>query len=202
MLSNGTSGDINSINFRNPRPAQPHFEMIREVAGRVADAVFESYGEVKHQESVKLVMAEHKLTLGVRQPTPAELERAKRFLAESDNSKAPRRAKAYAQMALNLADREPTEEIILQAIRIGDVGIAAIPCEVFVEIGLEIKEISPLPETFTIELANGWSRYLPTPRQHRLGGYETWLGSNMLEKSASDKITDVIVQLLHETASE
>ena len=65
-------------------------------------------------------------------------------------------------------------KVVLQALRIGDLGICAIPCEVFVEIGLELRKKSPLKQTFTIELANGYNGYLPTPEQHKLGGYETW----------------------------
>jgi len=94
----------------------------------------------------------------------------------------------------------PTEDIILQALRIGDVGIVSIPCEVFAEIGLYIKDRSPLKTTFTVELANGWNRYLPTPRQHRLGGYETWLGTNMLEIQASEKIERVVLDLLRDVS--
>ena len=30
-------------------------------------------------------------------------------------------------------------------------------------------------------LAHGYYGYLPTPRHHELGGYETWLGTNRLE---------------------
>lgn len=62
----------------------------------------------------------------------------------------------------------------LQALRIGELGIVAIPCEVFTAIGLDIKKMSPMKKTFTIELANGYNGYLPTPEQHKLGGYETW----------------------------
>jgi hypothetical protein len=38
MLSNGTSGDINNINFRNPRPRRAVFEQIGVVASKTADA--------------------------------------------------------------------------------------------------------------------------------------------------------------------
>jgi neutral ceramidase len=84
----------------------------------------------------------------------------------------------------------------MQAFRIGDLGIAAIPFEVFTEIGLEIKARSPFKDTFTIELANGSNGYLPTPPQHDLGGYETWLGTNRVEREASVKITARILELL------
>ena len=39
--------------------------------------------------------------------------------------------------------------IMLQTFRIGDLGIAAIPFEVFTETGLEIKQKSPFKPTFT-----------------------------------------------------
>ena len=34
--------------------------------------------------------------------------------------------------------------------------------------------------------------YLPTPEQHALGGYETWLGTNLVEVDASTKIEQTI----------
>ena len=76
--------------------------------------------------------------------------------------------------------------------------MAAIPFEVFTETGLEIKARSPFPDTFTIELANGGYGYLPTPAQHALGGYETWLGTNRVETAASDKIVAKLLELLAE----
>lgn len=201
MLSNGTSGDINNINFRLPRPEHAPFEQIRRVAGQVADAVAAEYPKLEHSQKISLAMAQRELTVSLRRPTPEQIEQARACLAEPDESKLPRRAKAYARMTLQLAERSPTEELVLQAIRIGDVGITAIPCEVFVEIGLEIKQKSPLDPTFTIELANGHYNYLPTPRQHRLGGYETWMGTNILEVNASRNITQVLLQLLDEVSS-
>ena len=200
IMSNGTSGDVNNINFRNPQPRKEPFEQIRYVAGSVADEVLQVYQKTKHRESITLAMAQRELTLDIRKPTAEQLARAKEFLAETDESKLPLRAKAYAGFTVRLAEMPRTEDLVLQALRIGEVGIASIPCEVFAEIGLDIKDRSPLKPTFTIELANGWNRYLPTPRQHRLGGYETWLGTNMLEIQASEKIEQVVLDLLRDVS--
>ena len=60
----------------------------------------------------------------------------------------------------------------------------------------QIKAKSPFKDTFTIELANGANGYLPTPRQHDLGGYETWLGTNRVEREASVKITARALEML------
>ena len=107
----------------------------------------------------------------------------------------------YARETTQMAKYPPAVTLIVQAHRVGDVGICAIPCEVFVEIGLELKKKSPLRPTFTIELANGYNGYLPTPEQHALGGYETWRArSSYLEVNASRRITDTLLALLNEVA--
>jgi hypothetical protein len=94
----------------------------------------------------------------------------------------------YAQRVLALAEYPETTSIPLQVLRIGDISIGTMPCEVFVEIGLDFKDKSPLQPAFMVELAHGNFGYLPTPRHHKLGGYETWLGTNRLELEASDKL--------------
>ncbi len=82
---------------------------------------------------------------------------------------------------------------MVQTFRIGDLGVAAIPFETFAETGMEIKANSPFKATFVIELANGCYGYLPTAEQHEMGGYETWLSTNKVEKEASGKIVSAIL---------
>lgn len=85
--------------------------------------------------------------------------------------------------------------------RIGKLGIAALPFETFAEIGLKIKSKSPLRPTFVTSLANGAEKYLPTPEQRELGGYETRLGTNRVEKQASVKVTRAPLDLLADVAA-
>ncbi|NGF58357.1 hypothetical protein G5B00_17820, partial [Parapedobacter sp. SGR-10] len=90
--------------------------------------------------------------------------------------------------------KEPdVKSVIVQTFGIGDLGIGALPFEVFAETGLEIKQKSPFPTTFIMELANGAERYLPTPEQHELGGYEAWIGSNIVQKDATVILVDHII---------
>jgi len=63
---------------------------------------------------------------------------------------------------------------------------------------LEIKKRSPFKSSFTIELANGSFGYLPTPEQHQVGGYETWLGTNKVEIESSRKIVTDILKLFNQ----
>jgi len=82
------------------------------------------------------------------------------------------------------------------------VGIAAIPFETFAETGLYLKEKGPLPVTFTVSHANGAYGYLPTPAQHKLGGYETWLGTNRVAVDSEPAIVARLLEQLGELAGE
>ncbi len=201
ILSNGTSADVNNIDFTGKRPRREPFEQVRIVAGKVADKSLEAYRSIEHSSDVTLAMAESILTLDRRKPTDEGYEQAKKVLTVEDESTLPRRAKPYARRAIELYEGPETVDVKLQAVRIGDLRITALPFETFTEIGLALKEKSPLKPTFTISLANGGEGYLPTPAQHELGGYETWLGTNRVEKQASVKITETLLQLLDEVSA-
>src|SRR5262249_10110693 len=158
--------------------------------------------QIRHRDWAPLAMAEKEIELGVRLPNEADTARAKRILEEAKNKKVlTTQAEIYARETVLLAKYPPKVAIKLQALRIGELGVTAIPCEVFVQIGLEIKKKSPFRPTFTIELANGYNGYLPTPEQHQWGGYETWRArSSYLEVDASTKITATLFELLQQIA--
>lgn len=197
LLSNGTSGDINNINFRQKAPARKPYEQIQHVADAVATEAHRVCQGLKYHDFAPLSVAQTELRLGVRLPNAAEVERAEGILAKAQGRSLSTAEEIYARETVLIKEYPKEVPVIVQAMRIGDLGIVAIPCEVFVEIGLEIKARSPLKPTFTIELANGYNGYLPTPEQHRLGGYETWRArSSYLETEASTKIVGAVKELL------
>jgi hypothetical protein len=145
---------------------------------------------------VPLAATREKLTLALRKPDQKMIEQAKSSLTKPEAEKLVHRLeKTYADRVLNLLNWPDNIEIALQTFRIGDLGVAAIPFEVFAETGFEIKAKSPFKTTFTIGIANGYNGYLPTPAQHELGGYETWMGTNKVEKTASEKIVANLLEM-------
>jgi len=197
-MSNGTSGNINNVNYAVPRPKRQPYEQIRLVADECAQAVCGEYKKLVWHDWVPLGMRQRELELAVRKPTQAQLEHANKLLSEPERPDKFPHERSYAQSALLLQNSPETVRVILQAVRIGELGISAIPFEVFSEIGLELKARSPLKPSFTIELANGGYGYLPTPEQHKLGGYETWLGTNKVEVQASTKIVNALLEMFAE----
>ncbi|MDQ3621525.1 MAG: neutral/alkaline non-lysosomal ceramidase N-terminal domain-containing protein [Verrucomicrobiota bacterium] len=197
VMSNGTSGDVNNINFRVRGAKHAPYEKMRIVANDVAAEVFRVFQTIEHRDWVELKAAQTELTLQTRQPTPEMLDRARQVLARPDSvSPFHRHEKTYAERTLKMAEWPKEISIILQAFRIGELGIATTPFETFAETGLELKANSLIKPAFVIELANGGYGYLPTPGQHALGGYETWLGTNRVEVEASRKIVATLLELL------
>lgn len=198
MMTNGTSGDINNIPWTaDKRETFPPYVKMKSVADNLAAASFEAVSNVSYQPWVSLAAEQEEITLGVRKPTDAEVRRAEEIVAKAEGPTMKTMEEIYARETLFMKDYPSQVAILLQVFRIGDLAIAAVPAEVFVEIGLELKAKSPFKPTFTIELANGYNGYLPTPAQHKLGGYETWRArSSYLEEQASDKILQTLFRLL------
>lgn len=198
MLSNGTSGDINNIDFENRRPRSEPYERMQIVAKKVAGKVYDAHQQLSFQDTAALKATLTELSLSVRQPT----KQMQDYLAAiskqpADEKRRHNRELIYHDRIQSLSDAPKMIDVPIQAFAIGNIGIVAIPFETFAEIGLEIKERSPFKHTFVIELANGSFGYLPTPEQHKLGGYETWLGTNYVEVEASRKITETALTLLN-----
>jgi len=198
-MSNGTSGDANCNDYTRAKRREYDYHTV----GRdVARAAFEAYKTIVYHDWVPLVMRERRLVLDVRMPTEQEVTRAREFMKTFAGRKPRNWPEVYARETVMLSGMAPTRELKLQAIRIGDLGIAAIPCEVYGSTGLAIKAASPLGTTMNISLANGCDGYIAPPEQHELGGYTTWRArTSCLEEMAEPKIKAAAVGLLVEVAT-
>jgi hypothetical protein len=196
IMSNGTSGDVNNVNFRVKRAPQPPFQQMRTVANAVAAAVYRAYQTIEHRDWLPLDSAYEEVAMASRRPTPEMITRARSLLAATGASPAwHSREKDYARRVLQRAEAPETVPVALQVLRIGEVAVMSLPVETFAEMGLELKASSPFPKAFTVSMANGYYGYLPTVAQHRLGGYESWVGTNRLEVEAAPKITATLLRL-------
>jgi len=199
MLSNGTSGDINNINFVKRRGRRERYEQINYVANDVASKVYGAMKGLEYKRDITLAARYREPEIDYRKPTADEMAWAKETLAEE----APEGGRKdlpgiYAQRAMSLSQNPKTTPIPLQILVIGDTCIGTMPCEVFAEIGLEFKERSPFKNSVMVSLSHGYFGYLPSPRHFRLGGYETWLGTNRLEPQASVKMLDQLIEMAKE----
>ncbi len=198
MMSQGTAGDLHWMDYSQPRKNIN----IQQYAEALAKIAVEALKKVEYRDWAQLAASEKKLIVGRRVPDEKRLEWAKAILARMQGPVPRSQQEVYAQEALYLYN-EPTRELKLQAIRVGELGIAAIPAEVFGITGLKVKAQSPLLPTLNIELANGAEGYIPPPEQHTLGGYTTWPARTAgLEVQAEPKIVEAVLQCLEEVAGK
>lgn len=201
LLANGTSGDINSIDFRKPRPQNPPYERIRRIAGELAGRVFEAQRDLPHEREVSLAARYREPSVKMRRPDASLLAWADRKLQEAGSG--PRDlSHDYARRTRLAAAYPETAPAPLQVFRLGRVCIGTMPFEAFCETGLNFKRLSPRRPAFLVSLTNGNMGYLPTPDHHRLGGYETWLGTNHVEPDTSEILLRNLLEMAEEIEQE
>ncbi|WP_067725030.1 hypothetical protein [Oceanobacillus damuensis] len=206
VFLNGACGDIQHLNYFNSDDISTR--------GRYWDSKGEEkmnkYGTVLGCEVVKtaltmndrlrggsLVSYSKKISVPIRKVDEETLAWANETM---NNPNSTYREKTLAKEALQVYSLEGTNvEMEIHAISIGDSAILAIPAEVFVEIGLQIKEQSPFNNTMISELSNDWVGYLPTERAFEHGGYETRVArSSKLTESADKIVIEASLKLLQE----
>lgn len=189
-ISQGTSGDLMWMDYGSASKTITLSQYAEDVARSAEKAI----AKIVYQDYAPLAFVEKRLQLSYRLPDEKRLEWAKKVAAQIQDGKPKNIPEVYAQEALFLHELQKTE-LKLQAIRIGDLTIAALPNEVYALTGLKLRSRSPGEFHFNIELANGAEGYIPPPEQHTLGGYTTWPARTAgLEVQAETKIVDTLVE--------
>ena len=197
-MSQGTSGDLMWMDYGSPAKTITLDRYAESVARYAEKAI----ATVVYHDDVPLKIVEKTLRLNYRVPDASRLEWAKPIAAKIENELPKSKTEVYAMEALILDARKSTA-LKLQAIRIGDLTISALPNEVYAITGLKLRAQSPLKNHFNIELANGAEGYIPPPEQHTLGGYTTWPARTAgLEKQAEPKIIDTLLSALEQVSDK
>jgi len=196
IMSQGTSGDLMWPDYGAPKQDPG----LQAYADSVAEVAHRAYQTIQYQRWVPLAMREREMHLHMRVPNEKRLAWARETLKKLDGATPRTLGDIYAGEQIYLHEH-PERDIKLQAIRVGELGILAIPCEVFGITGLKLKAQSPLATNFVIELANGEDGYIPPPELHKLGGYTTWACRTAgLEEQAEPKIVDALLEMLEQVA--
>jgi hypothetical protein len=201
IMSHGCSGDIYRVDYTVPEKERPNPTMAEYTNG-LLDIAMKAYAGINYGDQPTLAMVETRMTLKYRTPDKQRLEWAQRVVKELGNRLAKTPTEVYAREQILLHERQQTE-IVVQALRLGDIGIATTPNETYAITGLKIKAASPLPHTMVIELANGGDGYIPPPEMHAWGGYNTWAARSAgLEVDAEPKIAGAAIAALELVADK
>lgn len=204
MMSNGTSGDVNIWDFMNPeRFPKENYAKTKLIGGDLAQKAYEKMENLVWENETNISVKYKEFTLDIRKPSAEELEMAKKGFIENDfdnlSLKSDMIQRIYDREQVLLNEYPNTSKVSVQAIKIGNLVIGALPGEFFAETGLKLKEGINLHNYFTISLANSYGGYVPPAYEIDRGGYETWRArSSFLEYNAEEKIREKLAELIRE----
>ena len=198
MLFNGAQGDVNNIDvMRGPAEKLAPYVKMEQVARQLAEKSAALLTRIDYSGEAELGGSLEWLDLGVRLPSPEDVKNAQKTLQNTSKNDVFRDLPfVYARETLIMAETWPKrEKVPVQALRIGNTGVACLPGEPFVELGLEMRRKSPLKQQFVLGLSNGHVGYIPTVEAHEQGGYETWRAkTSYLEKDAAPEIVAAMLR--------
>ena len=199
MMANGCQGDINNCDFSRParRPVH-HYSAIERVANVVAAETWKQWNLLREEDfssDIALGAGLREIPFKRRTATAEEMTAAVELY---ESGEAWSDSEWLYARELVLLDQTPLEwNIPVQALRIGNLGIAGLHGEVFVEVGLDIKARSPMGQTMVVGLANGSIGYVASDEALDEGSYETRLCRHVRAPKGTAKLwADTAVELL------
>ncbi|HWB53866.1 MAG TPA: neutral/alkaline non-lysosomal ceramidase N-terminal domain-containing protein [Tepidisphaeraceae bacterium] len=146
-------------------------EQLTVVGDELADAVIRAVRFTRTIEDDRLAVAETNVFFPYG--SMMAVEEMEKLSKRADQARRAEWAKRNLPQARSGLERSG-ENSLMQAMRIGPVGMVAIPGEPMQEIGYEIERISAgkFPDVWPIGYANDKIGYLCTPRMYQEGGYE------------------------------
>jgi neutral ceramidase len=171
IFANGACGDINHVNVNWSDRQKGPGEATR-LATILAGAVCKAYMDTTPITVGAIQASSQIVSLPLAPVTEEEVAAARELLGS--NESVPFIEKVAAHKAIDVASRdgEPIEAEV-QVLALGqDVAWVGLPGEIFVAIGLSIKEASPFQQTYVVELANDKIGYVPSRSAYAEGQYE------------------------------
>lgn len=200
----------------NPDAAQHSFEEVERIGADAAAAVLSALDTLAPIAASPLAARLSRVELPLVDPPHPDAARADLAKAQAD-VKAAQESGAHpywvralgalvsrAERILEMSERGvkgQTLPFAVQAMRVGDLGIAALSGEVFLEFAHEIERQSPAPHTLVLGYSNGCTGYVPTAEAMAEGGYEAresfgWYGTLPLAPSAGAEMVAAALRAL------
>lgn len=197
VFLNGPCGDVTQVDNLNPRPGEFGEAWARRAGTSVGSVALNVLAKAEFVPNVPLGVATEVLALPIRDLGDSDAELVKREAPESGLGTGDDFYLREAALVRARKAKSPTVDVEIQAMRIGESGIASNPAELFCQLGLDVKRGSPWKPTLVVELANGCCGYVATTEAYLGGGYEVRTARcSYLAAGAGDQIANASARLL------
>jgi hypothetical protein len=206
LFGAGTCGDINHVD-----PISKERNKTEMIGNSLGATIGQALAKLKLVDSPALQVHSATVRLPLERVTEQQLARATKLLPAAKAGEKVEffdQVTAYKSIVLeqlhNKTPRvKPTDHINWGLSRawagVGE-AIVFLPGEVFVELGLAIKQGSPYPTTLVVELTNCVETvYIPTRAAYAGGGYE--VTNSAVEPGSGEMLVEAALKLLRQSAS-
>lgn len=221
IFGTGCCGDINHSNPRQAARNKADF-----IGNSLGQSIQQQLGKLQPLDQSKLVVKSRRVQLPLQDATKEEVARSLQILAAAKRKERVdflEQVEAYKKIMLDqMRHREPhartadfitwglsralagvgeTLPVEVTVMTLGqDVAIVCVPGEVFVELGLAIKQGSPFRTTLVLELSNCVETiYIPNRAAYAGGSYE--VTNSALQPGAGELLVETALSLLREAAT-
>jgi neutral ceramidase len=169
----GTCGDINHINTAVEDEKVKGFAVAEHIGTTLGRTVLAAQRDLAVITKPRFAVKSKTLTVPLQDVTPEQAKAAWAKLEMLKREEGTFMEKVEAVKAVDLAQHGKTWPMEVQVFRLdNDTAIVGLPGEIFVELGLAIKNASPFKRTFVISICNDRPSYVPTMKAFGEGSYE------------------------------
>jgi hypothetical protein len=196
----GCCGDINHVNVNWAEP-QKGFENAARMGIILAAEVLRNWPNLQPVSDGAIRVKSEMVPLPLPEITPDDVTQAREIVARKLDPKATQptfleTVHAYKVLDVEARQGKP-QEVEVQVVALGrEMAWVSLPGEIFVELGLAIKQDSPFPHTIIAELANGSIGYIPSRRAYPQGNYE--VVSARCAEGSGERLVATALRLLRE----
>jgi hypothetical protein len=191
MFGAGTCGDINHINV-NKQESLKGFARAAHLGAALGTTVVSAWPNLKRITKPALAVRSKTVTIPLQDPNPQQLAMAREKIKLPDAALSVEEVKT-----LDLVKRGKTWPVEVQVFRLSDdTAVVGLPGEIFVELGLAIKQSSPFKNTLVMSICNDRPNYVPTKKAFGEGSYE--VTNSRLIPGAGETMVEMAVEMLND----
>ena len=222
IFGTGCCGDINHVD-----PSTPNRHKADFIGDAIGTSISEKFAQLSPLKGSRLIVKSQTVQLPLEEVTQAQVQRAVQIVELAKQGAKVDffdHVTSYKRLILDqLLRREPFANtadhitwglsrslagigaklpVDVTVITIGEeVAIVCLPGEVFVELGLAIKQASPFDTTMIVELSNAVETiYVPHRAAYAGGSYE--VTNSALQPGGGEMLVEAALSLLREAASD
>jgi len=201
VYATGCCGDVNHINVKNDLPQKGHAEAAR-IGTILAASVLKAFENLEPLDDTTVRVRRREVRLPLPDITDQDVEKAEEIIARNSDPQVQQKpgfmdlVRAYRVIDIHDQMNAPWVAEV-QVITLGDqVAFVSLPGEIFVELGLSIRQGSPFLCTAIAELADGSVGYVPNRVAYPQGNYE--VVSARCAAGSGEMLVDAALSMLTE----